>query len=146
MQYNITKRHLGPDCTPPIALVNLTLESQRDALERDLEKIPAEPSADFRFADLPTQEWRENTLLLGMDFPLSWSTSTQKRKISLQLRGGIQNSDDLILSNGQDTPSIELPLGLSYPMQAKINLQHQRIPSVLDLFQGLDSIEVRTQL
>ena len=85
VQYNINKQGIWGQTalTANRPWPNLTLESQYGRRsERDLEKIPAEPSADFRFADLPTQEWRENTLLLGMDFPLSWSTSTQKRSHS----------------------------------------------------------------
>ena len=137
VQYNINRQGIwgqtAISATRPWP--NLTIESQYGRRsERDLNQIPSEPSADFRLSDLPTQEWREHSVQVGMDFPVSWSSSSRKRILTLELNGGIQNADQLVLLNGQQTDTIEIPLGISFPLQGRLTLQHQRIPSVLDLF------------
>lgn len=113
---------------------NIKLESiYGRRFERDLNQIPEDTGDEFKISDLPSQQWREQLLLIGLDFPISFSRSQTTRDLTISIKGGVQRADDIILSD-QETVQLNWPLGISHPLLTALNARNLKDPAVRDIF------------
>jgi hypothetical protein len=113
---------------------NVTLETTYGRrFERDLSQIPEDTSDGFSFSDLPNQQWREQQALLGLELPISFSRAQKTRDVTLSVKGGLQKTDEVILS-GQETARLSWPLGISHPVMMSVNARNLNAPAVRDIF------------